>query len=227
MKHISIIVPVLNEARNIETTLAALQTMRCRGHEVIVVDGGSDDETIGLASPFADKVIQTSKGRGSQMRHGVEVASNEILWFLHGDTLAMPDGDHLILTGLQCGDYRWGRFDIKLSGAHPLLRVVERCMNIRSRLSCIATGDQGIFVDRAAYEVVGGIPGIPLMEDIAFSRRLKKLGKPLCIPIPLNSSSRRWEQNGVLRTILRMWRLRLAYALGADPQDLVRLYDKR
>jgi hypothetical protein len=161
------------------------------------------------------------------MRHGVEVASNEILWFLHGDTLAMPDGDNLILTGMKSGDYRWGRFDIKLSGAHPLLRVVERCMNIRSRLSCIATGDQGIFVDRATYEVVGGIPGIPLMEDIAFSRRLKKLGKPLCIPIPLNSSSRRWEQNGVLRTILRMWRLRLAYALGADPQDLVRLYDKR
>jgi rSAM/selenodomain-associated transferase 2 len=223
---ISIIIPVLNEEGSIETTLLPLQPMRSRGHEIIVVDGGSDDKTILLASALADRVLQVPKSRGGQMRRGAAESRNEVLWFLHGDTVTEPDADRSILEGLTAGHYGWGRFDVRLSGAHPLLRVVERCMNIRSRLSSIATGDQGIFVTRKFYDAVGGIPEIPIMEDIAFSRSLKKLGKPLCLKIPLKSSSRRWESQGMLKTILRMWRLRFAYACGADPRNLVRLYEE-
>lgn len=226
MKRISIIIPVLNEEGSIEATLLPLQPMRRRGHEVIVVDGGSDDETVALAGSLSDRVLQVPKSRGGQMRSGVAESCNEVLWFLHADTVTAPNADYFILDGVTTGDYGWGRFDVKLSGVHPLLRVVERCMNIRSRLSSIATGDQGIFVTRQFYDAAEGVPEIPIMEDIAFSRRLKKLGKPLCLRIPLSSSSRRWEHRGVLKTILCMWRLRLAYAFGADPWNLVRLYEK-
>ncbi len=227
MQRISIIIPVLNEEGTIEPTLLALQPMRDRGHEVIVVDGGSDDKTVSLAGTLADRVLQVPKSRGGQMRSGAMESCGEVLWFLHADTMTVPNADYFILEGVTVGNYGWGRFDVRLSGTHPLLRVVERCMNIRSRLSSIATGDQGIFVTRQFYDAAGGIPGIPIMEDIAFSRRLKKLGKPLCLKIPLNSSSRRWERQGMLKTILRMWRLRLAYAFGADPRNLVHLYEKR
>ena len=201
--------------------------MRRRGHEVIIVDGGSEDKTLSLVCSRADIVLHAPKGRGGQMRCGAKMASNEVLWFLHGDTITTPAADQFILAGLADGDYNWGRFDVRLSGSHPLLRIVERCMNLRSRLSSITTGDQGIFVTRKFYDAVGGIPGIPIMEDIDFSRRLKKLGRPLSLGIALVSSSRRWEQQGMLKTILRMWRLRLAYALGADPHRLVNHYEKR
>ncbi len=133
-----------------------------------------------------------------------------------------PDADALILNALQARG--WGRFDVRLSGSQLLLRVVATLMNWRSRLTGIATGDQAIFVRRALFEKVGGFPEIPLMEDIALARALKKCGPPLCLKQRVLTSSRRWEQHGILRTIFLMWRLRLAYALGADPAQLVKRY---
>jgi len=157
------------------------------------------------------------------MNAGAQAARGTVLWFLHADTLAPPDADHLLLAALDRGAV-WGRFDVRLSGRQPLLRVVERLMNLRSCLSSIATGDQGIFVRRAAFDATGGFPDQPLMEDIALSARLKQIGKPVCLRPPLITSSRRWESRGILRTILLMWRLRLLYALGADPARLAQLY---
>jgi len=221
---ISVVIPARNEAGHIAATLAPLQPLRQRGHELIVVDGGSTDSTVVQAQPLADAVLSSAPGRARQMNAGAQAARGTVLWFLHADTLAPPDADRLLLAALEDKHAAWGRFDVRLSGRQPLLRVVERQMNLRSCLSGIATGDQGIFVRRAAFDAVGGFPDQPLMEDIALSTRLKQIGKPVCLRPPLVTSSRRWESRGILRTILLMWRLRLLYALGADPARLARLY---
>ena len=144
--------------------------------------------------------------------------------FLHADTIVPPGAMAAFLADFPASRWAWGRFDVRLSGHNFMLRVVEKMMNIRSRLSGIATGDQAIFVRREAFERVGGYPEIPLMEDIALSRALKRLSRPLCIREPVVTLSRRWEEEGILRTIFLMWRLRLAYALGADPHRLARSY---
>lgn len=219
---ISIILPTLDEAQHIAATLAPLQAMRGRGHEVIVVDGGSGDATVAQAAPLADQVLTGARGRARQMNAGAQAARGEVLWFLHADTLAPSHADTLLLDAL--ATHAWGRFDVRLSGRAPLLRLVEYLMNLRSRLSGIATGDQGLFVRRDAFDAVGGFPDQALMEDIALSRRLKRIGRPHCLREPLMTSSRRWEERGILRTILLMWRLRLLYALGANPARLARLY---
>ncbi len=221
---ISIIIPTLNEAESIAATLNPLQVMRARGHEVIVVDGGSTDATINLAAPLTDAVIDSAPGRATQMNAGAAKASGDVLWFLHADTLAPESADRDIGHALE-GGFAWGRFPVRLSGSHPLLRIVERMMNLRSCLTGIATGDQGIFVRRDLFEAIGGFAPIPLMEDIDLSRRLKRqAGRPACLKRRLVTSSRRWETNGMVATILLMWRLRLAYALGADPAALARRY---
>lgn len=222
---ISIIIPCLNESTDIQATLQCLQPLRARGQQVIVIDGGSTDDTLALASPLADKVLSSARGRAQQMNTGMEAADGEILWFLHADTLITPQADKLILQSLQQAHRIWGRFDVRLSGSIPFLRIVEQAMNLRSRITGIATGDQGIFVRAAALKKIGGFTEIPLMEDIDLCKRLKKThGRPLCLPQQLITSSRRWEANGILRTILLMWRLRLHYFLGADPADLARQY---
>lgn len=219
---LSIVIPTLDEAAHIAATLAPLQAMRRRGHEVIVVDGGSGDATLSQARPLADLVLQSERGRARQMNAGARAARGQALWFLHADTLAPPQADTLLLAALAARP--WGRFAVRLSGRQPLLRLVERLMNLRSCLSGIATGDQGIFVRAADFRAIGGFPDQPLMEDIALSRRLKRLGRPSCLAATLTTSSRRWERRGILRTILLMWRLRLLYALGADPARLERMY---
>ncbi len=221
---LSIIIPTLNEAESIAAALAGVQPLRHAGHEVIVVDGGSDDATATLAAPLADKLLRSPRGRALQMNAGVIAAQGDILLFLHADTRLPTHADQLIFAGLRRSARGWGRFDVRLSGAQPLLRVVETLMNWRSRLTGIATGDQAIFVRRALFEKVGGFPEIPLMEDIALARALKKCGPPLCLKQRVLTSSRRWEQHGILRTIFLMWRLRLAYALGTDPAQLVKRY---
>lgn len=227
MRQISIIIPALNEAASLPATLTALQSLRRAGHEVIVADGGSTDGTAALAQPWADQVIHGPRGRAVQMNAGAQAARGAVLLFLHADT-RLPDlADRLIDEGLTRSGRGWGRFDVRLSGAHPLLRAVELLMNARSRLTHIATGDQAMFVRRDWFEAVGGFPAIPLMEDIALSRALKRRGPPLCLRARVVTSSRRWEQHGVLRTILLMWRLRLAYTLGADPRRLARRYTKQ
>ncbi|MGZ8321537.1 MAG: TIGR04283 family arsenosugar biosynthesis glycosyltransferase [Rhodoplanes sp.] len=221
---LSIIIPVLDEEAEIAHVLAALTPLRSRGVETIVVDGGSRDRTVALAAPLADRVITAPRGRAVQMNAGAVVATGDVLLFLHADTRLPAEADRLVLDGLARSGRQWGRFDVRISGRHPLLRVVAALMNIRSRLTGIATGDQAMFVRRDLFERVGGFPAIPLMEDVAFSRAAKRVGEPLCLSPRAITSGRRWEQRGVMRTILLMWRLRLAYSLGAAPARLAHLY---
>jgi rSAM/selenodomain-associated transferase 2 len=216
--------PALNEALGIEATLQSLQPLRAGGVEVIVVDGGSIDDTIRLAAPLADQVATAPRGRASQMNAGAAAARGETLLFLHADT-TLPDGaDRLALQALVQSGRLWGRFDARLTPVQPLTAVVGWAMNLRSRLSGIATGDQAIFVRRAAFDRVGGYPDIPLMEDIAISRALRRLSPPACLKAQVQTSARQWRARGVVRTVLLMWRLRLAYFLGADPHRLARRY---
>jgi len=222
---ISIIIPVRNEAENIGRLLSSLQPYRDRGHEVIVVDGGSEDETMVIANSLADTLLQTPAGRSHQMNAGSKEAKGEVLWFLHADSELPEQADELIISAVTTGAYTWGRFDVRLSGRQKLLRVVEKMMNLRSRLTGIATGDQGIFISRRLFEKAGGYPDQLLMEDIALCKHLKKYQAPVCLREKLETSSRRWEQRGIIRTILLMWRLRMAYFLGVPAEKLALLYD--
>ncbi len=219
-------VPALDEAGTLECTLGALVPLRGAGHEVIVVDGGSADGTPERAVPLADRVLTAPRGRALQMNAGAHAAAGDVLLFLHADTRLPEDAAYRVDEALE--QHRsWGRFDVRLSGPAWPLRVVERAMNLRSCLTGVATGDQAIFVRRDVFEAVGGFPRIPLMEDVALSRLLKRqAGRPACVRSPVVTSSRRWERDGVLRTILLMWRLRLAYFLGADPACLAARYGR-
>jgi rSAM/selenodomain-associated transferase 2 len=223
MTRLSIIIPVLNEAATIAGQLAALQPLRVAGAQIIVVDGGSNDGTANLARPLLDQLLTAGRGRAVQMNAGARASQGEVLLFLHADTMLPASADALIFHALSAGA-RWGRFDVRIDGAHPLLRVVERMMNWRSRLTGIATGDQAIFVRRDVFEQIGGYPEIPLMEDIALSKRLKQIAPPACLAGPVCTSGRRWEKYGVVRTILLMWRIRAEYFFGADPQQLALRY---
>ena len=221
---ISIIIPTLNEAEHIESTLMCLEPFRQDGHEVIVVDGGSQDATVHLAKDKADSVITCAPGRALQMNVGARKANGDVLWFLHADSHVSRVATKQILLAFKNQNCYWGRFNISLSGKHFLLRIVEKLMNLRSRLTGIATGDQGIFVRRDCFEAIGGFSKIPLMEDIEISRRLKKWSWPCCMNDTIKTSSRRWEKYGILSTILLMWRLRLAYAFGVSPEKLAHVY---
>ena len=223
-QQLSVVIPALNEAGCIRELCIALQPLRRRGHEVILVDGGSTDQTLALGKPLVDRVLSSASGRALQMRAGAAAANGTILWFLHADTGVPDNPDQLILEALENDRQGWGRFDVSLSDRHIVLRCVAYLMNLRSCLSAIATGDQGIFVRRSLYEQVGGIPSLPLMEDIALSRALKKHGRPACIRQRLLTSARRWKKHGITRTIVTMWGLRLAYFLGISPRHLVKYY---
>jgi rSAM/selenodomain-associated transferase 2 len=218
--------PCLNEADGIVESLTALAPLRAQGHEVIVVDAGADG-TAQRAAPLADRVITAPRGRAVQMNRGAALARGDVLLFLHADTRLPADAAQAIAAGLAQTGRAWGRFDVRLSGCQPLLRVVERLMNWRSRLTGIATGDQAIFVERELFHAVGGYPEIALMEDIALSKRLKRHGPPLCLGELVLTSSRRWERDGIVRTVLLMWWLRLRYWLGASPAQLAAVYERR
>jgi rSAM/selenodomain-associated transferase 2 len=222
MDRLTIVIPVLNEAAIIVGALQALAPLRARGAEIIVADGGSRDGTAQLAAPLADRVIAAPRGRGAPMNAGAALGKGDALLFLHADTALPDDADRLIAAALS--QRAWGRFDLRIAGRHPLLAIVARMINWRSRLTGIATGDQAIFVRREAFQAAGGFPDLPLMEDIAISRRLKRLGRPACIATPVVTSGRRWETNGVVRTIVLMWRLRLAYYFGVEPALLAQRY---
>lgn len=224
LRKLSVIIPVLNERDCIVDTLLKLQRLRQRGHEVILVDGGSDDATPAVAEPFTDRIYYAGAGRAGQMNLGASHSTGELLFFLHADTCVPDDVDRLIggAIGSQPG---WGHFEISLSGAHPLLRIIEVGMNLRSRLTGIATGDQGLFVTRDWFASVGGFPDQPLMEDITLSRSLKCLAPPVCIRRRLITSSRRWERYGIARTVVKMWYLRAAYYFGVPAEWLVKQYD--
>jgi rSAM/selenodomain-associated transferase 2/rSAM/selenodomain-associated transferase 1 len=222
---VSIIIPALDEARAIVATLVALQPSRAAGHEVIVVDGGSGDATVALSTPLADRVCAAAQGRARQMNAGAAVAGGEILLFLHADSRLPADGVATLVRELERSGRRWGRFDVAIAGRARALRWVEALMNLRSRATGIATGDQAIFVERALFLQAGGYPDQPLMEDIEISRRLKRAaGSPLCLRQRVVTSARRWERHGPWRTVIAMWRWRFAYWRGVDPADLAADY---
>lgn len=220
----SIIVPVFNEAKAISATLARLQPWRDCGHEVIVVDGGSADATAERARRFADLVLVTDKSRAQQMNAGAALASGDVLLFLHADTRLPDRARHAIEAAIGHVNRGWGRFDVSIEGRPKMLKIVALMMNLRSRLSGIATGDQAIFVRREAFLTAGGYPDQPLMEDIELSKRLKRLAPPVCLPDRVLTSGRRWEAHGVWRTIFLMWQLRFAYWYGVSAIQLAQHY---
>ena len=215
--------PVLNEGTTLARRIHALAPLRARGVELIVVDGGSHDSTWAIACALADRVLSARSGRGSQMNTGARKATADALLFLHADTALPPEADRLIARALTAGSL-WGRFDVCIEGNHPMLRVIAWLMNRRSRLTGIATGDQGIFVSRAVFESLAGFADMPLMEDIELSARLKRRGVPACLDARVVTSGRRWEARGVWRTMALMWWLRAAYFFGASPGALARRY---
>jgi rSAM/selenodomain-associated transferase 2 len=222
---LSIVVPILNEQQQMPSLLAHLLPFRERGCEIIMVDGGSRDDSVRLASAGGYQVITSKKGRARQMNAGLAASHGDILLFLHADSRLPAAADELVLQTMAARDRAiWGRFDVSIVGAHAMLPVIAFCMNLRSRLSGIATGDQAIFVRRNALLALGGFADQALMEDIDLSARLRNMAWPLCLRPPVMTSGRRWEHHGVWRTIWLMWRLRLAYWLGADPAELAEQY---
>lgn len=218
---VSIIVPALDEVRGIVATLAPLQSLRADGHEVIVVDGRSTDATLAVAAPLADCAFVAGPGRALQMNAGAAKASGDVLLFLHADSRLDASAIGALTREMTRSGCRWGRFDVTIAGRSPVLRLVAAMMNARSRLTGIATGDQGIFVERALFNAVGGYPGQALMEDVELSKRLKRAGgPPLCLRERVLTSGRRWESGGTWRTIVAMWRWRFAYWRNADPARL-------
>jgi rSAM/selenodomain-associated transferase 2 len=215
----SIIVPTLNEAAVLESLLRSL---RATGAELIVVDGGSDDGTVALAQTFADRLVLAGPGRAAQMNAGALAANGSWLWFVHADSeLLAPVEDYL---GVIAASSHWGFFSLRLSGRRRIFRMIENCINWRSRSTAVATGDQGLFIQQSLFQRLGGFAQLPLMEDIDMSKRLRALYRASASTAVLQTSSRRWERRGVLTTVLLMWRLRLLYVLGASPQWLARQY---
>jgi len=223
---ISIVMPVLNEAPVIEQALRALQTLRASGHELIVVDGGSSDDSARLAASLADRVLNSERGRANQMNHGARAARGAVLLFLHADASLPERAAQLMLEEMARTGRHWGRFDIRIDSTRWVLRIVGALMNLRSRLTGICTGDQAIFVTAQAFARIGGYPPLALMEDIALSSHLRRCSKPVALRATAVTSARRWERNGVLRTIVLMWWLRLRYFFGAAPAHLAEIYEQ-
>ncbi|MGB0722309.1 MAG: TIGR04283 family arsenosugar biosynthesis glycosyltransferase [Gammaproteobacteria bacterium] len=218
---VSVIIPVLNEAAVLSGTLASLRRLAA-DLEIIVVDAGSMDGTADIARSQGARVVTGARGRAPQLNAGARQASGDVFWFLHADTRVPPDAALRLVEALRRAP--WGRFDVRLDGAHPLLRLVERLMNLRSCITAVATGDQALFVRRDLFEQVGGFPDIALMEDVALSKRLRRHASPACVTSRVLTSARRWERDGVLRTIMLMWWLRFAYWVGVSPRRLSRWY---
>jgi rSAM/selenodomain-associated transferase 2 len=218
---ISIIIPALNEEDQIGGLLKRLPD----GIEIIVVDGGSTDSTVEIASSYGCRVLTNGKGRALQMNVGAEIASGDVLVFLHADCL-LPAKFLYKLELFWLSERVWGRFNVKIDSDLLAFRVIEKMMNLRSRLTGICTGDQAIFVQRSVFEQLEGFAPVALMEDIELSKRLNRISKPYAITNPVRTSARRWLKNGILQTILLMWRLRLRYFFGAAPNKLEQQYYK-
>lgn len=221
---LSFVMPVLNEADGLVAQLDALQGLRQQGHELVLVDGGSVDGSIELAEPLVDRLLRSPRGRARQMNAGAGLASGDVLVFLHSDTRLPPDAASLIARALQVSSAGWGWFDVRLANPAWPYALIGWCMSRRARLTRVCTGDQTLFVRRELFEALGGFPMLPLMEDVAMSKRLRRQSRACVIRQAATTSSRRWEQGGIVATVLLMWRLRLLYFLGVAPERLVRRY---
>ena len=220
---LTIVIPVLNEARILPDRLEALQFVRCRDVELIVVDGGSTDDSLEISGAFCDRALRSPAGRARQMNEGAWHASGEWLLFLHADTRLEREAFEALLGAL-VGEPDWGWFDVRIEGEHPLLSLTAAMMNARASLTKVATGDQGLFMKKALFDAVGGFPDMPLMEDVALSKALRGVAKSTVIRTPLATDGRRWDQGGWLRTVLRMWGLRFAFWAGVGPDRLANYY---
>ena len=223
---ISIVLPVLNEARTIAHTLFALKPLRLRGVEIVVVDGGSRDETALLARPLADQVIRAPGSRAHRMNEGAKVANGFIFLFLRTDTKLPDDADTQVMYGRARDTSVWGRFDLRYAGRHMLLPLLARIVNWRSAMSGIATGDQAIFVQREAFFRIDGFADIPFMEDVEISRRLLDISPPIRVTSRVTVPGRDFDQDGFWKTLRNMTMLRLRYRFGADPAELMQRYRK-
>jgi rSAM/selenodomain-associated transferase 2 len=221
---LSIIVPTLNEASSIAVTLDTLMRARSEGAEVLVVDGGSTDATLEHARQRADRILSAPNGRAQQMNAGAAAAAGDVLWFVHADSRVDPDATADLEQAFDRRQRVWARFGVRLSGQRPLFRTIAALMNLRSCVTGIATGDQAVAVTRAAFDCVGGFPALPLMEDVALARLLRRRQRPACLPVRITTSSRRWERHGPWRTIWLMWSLRFAFWRGVDADRLARRY---
>lgn len=221
---LSIVIPVLNEAKSLPQVLERLTPLRYRGAEVIMVDGGSEDDSVAMAACAAIRVMSGARGRARQMNAGASAARGDVLLFLHADTELPLEADWIVERALRDSGRVWGRFDVRIKGRSWVLWIVARLMSWRSRLTGIATGDQAVFVTRLAFETVGGFPDQPLMEDVELSKRLRALSPPACLRDRVITSGRRWEAHGVWRTIFLMWRLRWAYWRGVPARVLTSSY---
>lgn len=224
---LTIVIPALNEASTLERTLRGLAPMRERGVRIVVADGGSTDDTAQRGAALADRVLDAPRGRALQMNAGArapEAQDADVLLFLHADTRLPAEADRIVLRALANSASVWGHFDVSIEGASAWLPVVAAAMNLRSRLSGIATGDQALFVERSSFLALEGFAAIALMEDIEFCRRARRLSRPVALREAVVTSGRRWDNDGVWRTIVLMWRLRVAYFFGADPDELARRY---
>lgn len=225
---LSVIVPTLNEGDRIASFVMALQSLRSAGNEIIIVDGGSTDDSIQTLVSLCDagnmtRLIHCAKGRARQMNEGARFATGQVLLFLHADT-RLPDSALAELTDFCNRSANWGRFNVRLDNSGWPYKMIAWFINHRSRITGIATGDQAIFVKRDVFKHLGGYTDQPLMEDIDLSVRLKKTSSPMCLSSKVVSSARKWQQHGIAQTIWLMWRLRALYALGVSPEVLVKQY---
>ncbi|RMH31166.1 MAG: glycosyltransferase [Nitrospirae bacterium] len=226
---IAVIIPTLNEAPTLQRLLPGVIALGFE--EIVVVDGGSHDQTLARAASIFEqhayphgRCVPSARGRAVQMNTGAATCRSDILLFLHADTQLPVEAKSIIQRALRDPAAVGGRFDVRFEHDRGYAWLVSRMMNFRSRWTGIATGDQAIFVRRSVFERLGGFPEIPIMEDIEFSRRLKRMGRMCALREHVITSFRRWERQGPLRTILQMWALRFLYWAGCHPQTLTRFY---
>ena len=222
---LSIIIPVRNEASHLPSLLNALQKRKSDNTEVIVVDGCSEDDTLNVICQRKNRILHSEPGRAQQMNTGAQHAKGEYLWFLHADSKVDFDFESIIESGLK--NKKWGWFNVRLSNTKIIFRVIELMMNYRSKITSVATGDQGIFIHKNIFIEQGLFPSIALMEDVKFSKKIRSSASPFISDTPLETSARRWEENGPIRTIFKMWTLRLLFFLGASPNWLNKQYNKK
>jgi rSAM/selenodomain-associated transferase 2 len=223
VKKLSVVVPMLNEAATIASTLDALR----RGApdaEIIVVDGGSTDASVAIVRPLCDTLIDASRGRALQMNAGARASQGDVLVFVHADTIVPSTFATDIASALSDPAVVGGRFDVKLDDNALPYRIIGAMISIRSRISRTGTGDQAIFVRRDVFDRLGGFPELELCEDLEFSRRLKRTGRIACLRTRVTTSARRWNRDGVVRTVVRMWLIRGMYLMGVPPARLKRMY---